>query len=108
MATADDAGLATVADAALRRPAPPAVVRWRSWVRDHPVGGALVAGFIATWIATIVGFWFAGIGLPQINWPRINGSILAPGATPTAQFVLGIFVRDHRPGLRRDLRTRGV
>jgi hypothetical protein len=34
------------------------------------------AGILATHIATITGYWYHGIGLPDLDWPRFNGYLL--------------------------------
>jgi hypothetical protein len=63
---------------------------WRAWVTRHPIGGALIAGFVATHIATIIGFWLPGIGLPQLNWPIVNGNVVLPRATSAvSKFLVG-------------------
>lgn len=62
---------------------------WRIWLTRHPVAGSLLSGFVATHIATILGFWFPAIGLPQLNWPIVNGHVVLPHASPVAQFVVG-------------------
>lgn len=48
-----------------------------------------MAGFVATHIATIFGYFFPGIGLPQLNWPIVNGNVVLPKASPVAKFVIG-------------------
>jgi hypothetical protein len=55
-------------------------------VARHPVGGALLAGAVATQFATVFGIWFPGFGLPSLNWPVVNGELIlgTVGATPTA------------------------
>ena len=62
---------------------------WRIWVTRHPVAGALLAGFVATHVATLFGFFMKGIGLPQLIWPLTNGKVVLPGASKTSQFVIG-------------------
>lgn len=62
---------------------------WRIWVTRHPIAGALLSGFVATHVATIFGYWFPGIGLPQLNWPLVNGAVVLPKSSPVAQFVVG-------------------
>ena len=52
--------------------------RWRAWVARNPFGAAAVAGLIATQMATLVGYYFNGIGLPQTPWPLYNGALVAP------------------------------
>jgi hypothetical protein len=64
---------------------------WRSWVRTHPILAALLAGFAATQLSTLVGYFFNAVGLPQLNWPAVNGATLLPGATVGAQWAAGAF-----------------
>jgi len=65
---------------------------WRSWVTRHPVGGVLVAGTVATHMATMFGIWFHGIGLPDLNWPAVNGAVIFPKAGSVAQYWAGFVV----------------
>jgi hypothetical protein len=67
-------------------------VQWREWVGRHPISGAALAGLIATQMATIVGYFLPGIGLPSLNWPAVNGALVVPDASPGAQFAAGAFV----------------
>lgn len=53
--------------------------RWREWVGEHPVLAPAVIGLMATQIATIIGYYLRGIGLPQVPWPLYNGVLFAPG-----------------------------
>ncbi len=62
---------------------------WRIWVTRHPIAGALLSGFVATHIATLFGFFFPAFGLPQLNWPVVNGHLVLPHASPAVQFVIG-------------------
>lgn len=73
------------------RTSPFANVQWRAWVRDHPISAVLLAGFVATQMATIVGYFLNAIGLPQLNWPVFNGALIAPGSSVGAQFAVGAF-----------------
>lgn len=68
------------------------MLRWRTWITRHPIGGAAVAGVMATWIATIFGFWLNGIGLPQLNWPAANGLVVLPTSSAAVQFSAGEFI----------------
>ena len=52
--------------------------RWWEWSRRHPIGSLALAGFIAVQMATIVGYFLRGIGLPQVPWPLFNGVLFAP------------------------------
>ena len=48
-------------------PADDTLPRFRAWVSAHPVAGSLLAGAVATQMATVFGIWFGGFGLPQLN-----------------------------------------
>src|SRR5580765_4608277 len=52
--------------------------RWRSFVGRNPFAAAAIAGLIATPMATLVGYYFIGIGLPQTPWPLFTGILVAP------------------------------
>ena len=52
---------------------------------------AVVAGFVATHIATVTGFWYGGIGLPNLDFNTFNGILLLPKSDPQAQFIIGGF-----------------
>ena len=67
-------------------------MKWREWVGRHPIAGAALAGAIATQMATIVGYFLPGIGLPSLNWPAVNGALVLPAASSGAQFAAGAFV----------------
>jgi hypothetical protein len=70
----------------------PANLAWRVWVTKHPIGGALLSGFVATHIATVFGVWFHGIGLPDLDWPYANGFVIDPKGSFMNQWLLGEFV----------------
>jgi hypothetical protein len=53
------------------------------------VTAALLAGLVATHLATVAGYFMPGIGLPQLDWNRINGAIYTPKASPDTQFLSG-------------------
>jgi hypothetical protein len=64
--------------------------RWQRWLGEHPILGPALAGFIAVQMATIVGYYLRGIGLPQVPWPLYNGVLFAPASTfgdPASFFV---------------------
>ncbi len=63
-----------------------ASLEWRTWVRGHPWAAAAIAGLVAGQMATIVGYFFNAVGLPQLNWPAVNGALVLPGAEPGAQW----------------------
>jgi hypothetical protein len=53
-------------------------------ISDNKLLATLVAGFLATQIATIVGFWHEIIDFPAMDWNRFNGTYLVGGGNPTA------------------------
>lgn len=65
--------------------------RWWGWSRQHPIGSIALAGFIAVQMATIVGYFLRGIGLPQVPWPLYNGILFAPAGKfgDSASFFVG-------------------
>ncbi len=65
--------------------------RWWEWSRRHPIGSLALAGFIAVQMATIVGYFLRGIGLPQVPWPLFNGILFAPASKygDTGSFFVG-------------------
>ncbi len=65
------------------------VDRYRTWVSDHRASAALLAAVVATHLATVIGYFMPGIGLPQLDWNRINGAIYTPKASPDVQFLSG-------------------
>ena len=58
---------------------------------DSKLLAAVVCGFIATHVATITGFWYEIIHLPQVDWNRFNGQYLVGdgGASDFETFVMG-------------------
>ena len=50
--------------------------RWREFVARHPWGSAAIAGLVGTQMATLVGYYFIGVGLPQLPWPLYNGVLV--------------------------------
>lgn len=73
------------------RPEPAGILAFRRWVTDHPVPAAVLAGLVATHLATVIGYWMPGVGLPQLDWNRVNGAIFTPNQSPNVQFVSGGF-----------------
>jgi hypothetical protein len=61
----------------------------RAVMSRHPLALAVIAGLVATHIATITGYWYHGIGLPNMDWNRANGHQLLPHGSDQAQFVSG-------------------
>lgn len=45
-------------------------------ISDNKLIAGLLAGFIATHIATITGFWYEIINFPIMDWSRWNGTYL--------------------------------
>ncbi len=51
---------------------------------------ALIAGFVATHIATISGLWFFGARLPVFDFPTLNGYLyLGLSQSPVTTFIVG-------------------
>ena len=72
-----------------RIPSDDTLPRYRAWVTAHPVLGSLLAGAVATQMATVFGIWFTGFGLPQLNCPTANGALIIPKASLGAQYFAG-------------------
>jgi len=73
---------------------------WRSLVSNNRLVAALVAGFVATHMATVTGYWYRmigfapdanGQGFVTLDWPAVNGLLIRPQATLFSweQFVAG-------------------
>src|SRR5438309_11313316 len=62
---------------------------WRVWITRHRVGAAILAGIVATHMATIIGFWLPAVGLPKLDWPSANGGVFTPYGSAIQQFVSG-------------------
>jgi len=68
---------------------------WRVFVTERPLAGALVAGFVATHLATVTGYWYHGLGLksgqglPDLGWPAFNGALLLGKGSEVQQFWAG-------------------
>ena len=62
---------------------------WHSNVSNSRLSTALIAGVVATHMATITGYWYRIIGLPNLDWPRFNGMLLFPEGSDITQFVSG-------------------
>jgi hypothetical protein len=70
--------------------------RWRELATRHPLAVAVLAGILATHIATITGYWYHGVGLPDLDWPRFNGYLLfraALGDDPATVFAVSDIAR---------------
>jgi hypothetical protein len=92
LGTTDTTDSAVPTQSASRARVLPANLAWRVWVTKHPIGAALLSGFVATHIATVFGIWFHGIGLPNLNWPVANGAVVDPTGSIPVQFALGEFI----------------
>ena len=68
-----------------------ALAGWRDWVTTHRLGAAVLAGLVATHIATIIGYWLPSIGLPRLDWNMINGAVYLPGVSKGLVFWSGGF-----------------
>ena len=53
------------------------------------VVAAILAGIVATHVATIIGFWLPAVGLPKLDWPSVNGGVFTPYGSAIQQFVSG-------------------
>ncbi len=62
---------------------------WRVWITRHRVVAAILAGIVATHMATIIGFWLPAVGLPKLDWPSVNGGVYTPYGSAIQQFVSG-------------------
>jgi hypothetical protein len=89
LAPRKDSDAAVVRDAAAGAADETHVDGYRAWVSGHRVSAALLAGLVATHMATVVGYFMPGVGLPQLDWNRINGAIYTPKASPDVQFLSG-------------------
>ena len=65
------------------------VARWRDWATAHRAAAALLAGVVATHIATVFGFMEVGVGLPRLDYMTQNGGLYLPKASPNVQFLTG-------------------
>ncbi len=61
----------------------------RAIATRHKIGTAVVAGLVATHIATMWGYWFHGVGLPVLDWNTTNGLQLLPLASHNLVFFTG-------------------
>ena len=53
-------------------------------ISDNKLVAGLIAGFIATHIATITGFWYEIFNFPIMDWSRWNGTYLVGFGNPSA------------------------
>ncbi len=69
----------------------------RRWVTEHRLLSAFVAAAVSTHLATVTGYWFAGIGLTPLDFNLFNGFLLLPNGTTdfyageslTTLFIIG-------------------
>ena len=62
---------------------------FRSAISNNQLVAALIAGLVATHMATVTGFWYRIIDFPNLDWPRYNGILLFPNGSDINQFVSG-------------------
>jgi hypothetical protein len=81
---------ATVTD---RVPRPTSAIQdietYRTWVTNHRVSAALLAGLVGVHVATVAGLFMPSIGLPKLDWNTLNGTIITPSASANVQFLSG-------------------
>lgn len=67
---------------------------WFRWSGRHPVAGVLITAFVATQMATTLGYFLPAIGLPRLAWPLENGLVAAPAAPEgtAASYFAGQFM----------------
>lgn len=51
-------------------------------VSNNQLAAGLIAGFIATHVATITGFWYEIFNFPAMDWSRWNGTYLVGFSNP--------------------------
>jgi len=65
----------------------------RFFVGKSPLQAGLIAGFVATWVATVFGYWFPGATLPQFPFNQINAWLIFGFTQPDyVNFIIGGFV----------------
>jgi len=65
-------------------------LHWPQYVNRHRLVGALVAGFAASHIADMFGYWMEGLGLPKLDFAFFNGRVLMPEAAASTQWFEGM------------------
>jgi hypothetical protein len=65
------------------------LARYRRWVNTHQAGAAILAGAVATHIATVFGYYETGVDLPRQDWMTAIGQFMLPDAQPNVQFLTG-------------------
>ena len=61
----------------------------RAFATRYKIATAIIAGVVATHIATMTGYWNHGVGLPVLDWNTTNGLQLLPDASHNTQFFSG-------------------
>jgi hypothetical protein len=61
----------------------------RAFATRYKIATAIVAGIVATHVATMTGYWNHGVGLPVLDWNTTNGLQLLPDASHNTQFFSG-------------------
>jgi hypothetical protein len=80
---------ATSATASMRAQVRTVVTSRRVVISSSKLITAIIAGFVATHIATVTGYWYAGIGLPNLDFSLFNGILLVPKSDAQSQFIIG-------------------
>ncbi|MFF2511792.1 hypothetical protein [Streptomyces sp. NPDC058086] len=62
---------------------------WRRWATHHRVAAAVLAGSVATHLATVFGFWLGGLGMMRLDWNTSQGWVFIPFGTPLEKFLVG-------------------
>ena len=79
------------------------------------VRAAVWGGLLATFVATVAGYWFPAIGLPSLDFASLNGNLLVPtdasidliwtmgllqlfGGGVVVSLLYGLYVQRHLPG----------
>ena len=78
--------------------------RVEQFVASHPFGAAAIVGLIATQMATLVGYFFIGVGLPQLHPRPLYNGVLVIFNKDFSQFAASAYLR--RPVDPHDRRGR--
>lgn len=62
---------------------------WRAWATRHRVLAAMLGGFVAVHVSTLIGFWMGGFGLTRLDYNTANGLVFLPDGTHLQQFLVG-------------------
>ena len=80
----------------------------RAFATRYKIATAIIAGVVATHIATMTGYWNHGVGLPVLDWNTTNGLQLLPKASHNTQFFAGfdpVAIAAATPSIRPDPRV---